>query len=153
MEQQNYSNWDIPLYISNPLYQMVSILLILKICVNSRSKSASIGRIQLYLWGLASNDNTEKLKKVKQGIPIEDIPVYVDSQICEIVRQCVKDGYIVVKTDSKATLYYLAKRGTQLLDTLSRTDLYKDIYDNLKEIDYIPQTTIDNLNIDWYATI
>ena len=153
MEQQNYSSGDVPLYISNPLYQMVSILLILKICVNSRSKSASIGRILLYLWGLASKDNVENLKNLRIRKTIEDIPIFLDSQIYEIVRQCVNDGFIVVKTDQKTSLYYLAKRGLQLLDTLSGTDLYKDIYESLKEIGIIPQNTIENLRINWYATI
>ena len=153
MEQQKFSSWDVPLFISNPLYQLVSILLILKMCVNKRSKSASIGRIQLYLWGLASKDNIEELKSIRLGKSIEDVPLYIDPQIYEVVRQCVTDGLIVVGNDKDNSLYYLAKRGSQMLDTLSRTDLYKDICQSLEAIGVIHETKIKNLKINWYAAI
>lgn len=153
MEQQKYCSWDVPLFISNPLYQLVSILLILKICVNKKSKSASIGRIQLYLWGLASKGNVEELKSIRLGKSIENIPLYVDPKIFEVVRQCVMDGLIVTGNDSVNSLYYLARKGSQMLDTLSETDLYTDIYNSLDDIGVIPETKIKNLKINWYATI
>lgn len=153
MEQQKFSSWDVPLFISNPLYQMVSILLILKMCVNNRSKSASIGRIQLYLWGLASKGNVEELKSVRLGKSIEDVPLYIDTKIYEVVRQCVMDGLIDLSNDKDNSLYYLSKRGSQMLVKLSKTDLYKDIHDSLDTIGIIPETKIKNLNINWYASI
>ena len=74
---------DVPLYITNPIFQMVSLLLIIANCTNNRNNTASIGRIMLYMWGLSSKSNLQKLIILRRDKNIDDIPITFVSQVIE----------------------------------------------------------------------
>lgn len=148
MDQNKTYMADVPLYINNPIFQMVSVLLIIDKCTNNKKNTASIGRIMLYMWGLGSKTNLEKLVMLRHSRNIDDIPMTFDSQIIEVVRQCINDGLIEIANDG---LYGLASGGKSLLFKLRNTDFYKEISSDLSSVGKLPETYMKQLEINWYA--
>ena len=153
MENNRSYSADVPLYTLNPIFQLVSVLLIVGLCANNKSKTVSIGRIMLYMWGLGSKRNLDKLKKKKKNKNIGDIPMATDDCIINVVRQCVNDGLLDVKKEGNTALYDLTIFGRSLLYKLRQTDLYKDIEEGLKSVGVLPETYVKQLEINWYAEV
>ena len=153
MEYNRSYSADVPLYTLNPIFQLVSVLLIVSLCANNKSRTVSIGRIMLYMWGLGSKRNLDKLIQLKKNKNIGDIPMATDECIINVVRQCVKDGLLDVKKDGGTALYDLTVSGRSLLYKLRQTDLYKDIEDGLKSVGILPETYVKQLEINWYAEV
>lgn len=142
--------YDIPLFISNPLYQMVAVILVIKYCSLNKNKTATIGKLQLYLWGLSSKRNLEKLTELRKNGTIDEYPFFVDVQIMKVMRQMIRDGYILPRSDSNTTHYGLTTSGEQFLIRLEQTELCRDIKQALDSIGKIPEKIILKLNINWY---
>ena len=150
MEKNKTYSADVPLYVTNPIFQLVSVLLIIANCTNNKNNTASIGRIMLYMWGLGSKTNLYKLAALRKAKSIDDIPVSTDMQIVSVVRQCVNDNLLKVESDG---LYGLTSSGTALLYKLRSTDLYAEIRSDLDTVGKLPETYLKQLNINWYAEI
>lgn len=150
MEQNNIYEADVPLYITNPVFQLVSVLLIIENCTNNRNNTASIGRIMLYMWGLGSKDNLQKLIALREGKEINDIPMTFDSQVVSVVRQCVNDNLITIANDG---LYDLTSNGKSMLFKLRNTSLYDEIKTNLRNVGKLPESYMKQLKINWYAEV
>ena len=149
-KQGNTYTADVPLYITNPIFQMVSVLLIIANCTNNKNMTASIGRIMLYMWGLGSKSNLQKLITLKKSRNIDDIPMTFDSQVVTVVRQCVNDKLITIADDG---LYHLSSTGKSLLFKLRNTNLYEEIKSDLNSVGKLPETYMKQLEINWYAEI
>ena len=141
---------DVPLYITNPIFQLVSVLLIIANCSNNKNNTASIGRIMLYMWGLGSKTNLQKLIMLKKTRNIDDIPMTFDSQVVTVVRQCVNDRLITISDDG---LYNLSNGGKSLLLKLQNTNLYEEISSGLNSVGILPESYMKQLKINWYAEI
>ena len=141
---------DVPLYITNPIFQMVSLLLIIANCTNNRNNTASIGRIMLYMWGLSSKSNLQKLIILRRDKNIDDIPITFDSQVIEVVRQCINDKLITIANDG---LYNLTSSGKSLLFKLRNTNLCEEINSDLNCVGKFPETYMKQLETNWYAEI
>jgi len=141
---------DVPLYITNPIFQLVSVLLIIANCSNNKNNTASIGRIMLYMWGLGSKTNLQKLIMLKKSRNIDDIPMTFDSQVVTVVRQCVNDRLITISDDG---LYNLSNDGKSLLLKLQNTNLYEEISSGLNSVGILPESYMKQLKINWYAEI
>jgi hypothetical protein len=141
---------DVPLYITNPIFQLVSVLLIIANCTNNKNNTASIGRIMLYMWGLGSKSNLQKLIELKKTRSINDIPMTFDTQVVTVVRQCVNDRLITIADDG---LYNLSSSGKSLLFKLRNTNLYEEISFGLNSVGKLPETYMKQLEINWYAEI
>lgn len=150
MEEKKTYSADVPLYVTNPIFQLVSVLLIIANCTNNKNNTASIGRIMLYMWGLGSKSNLYKLASLKKAKNIDDVPVSTDMQIISVVRQCVNDNLLKVGSDG---LYGLTSSGTALLYKLRTTDLYAEIRSDLDTVGRLPETYLKQLKINWYAEI
>jgi len=150
MKQGDTYKADVPLYITNPIFQLVSVLLIIANCTNNKNNTASIGRIMLYMWGLGSRDNLLKLIALKKGGNIDDIPMAFDSQIITVVRQCVNDKLINIANDG---LYSLSSEGKSLLFKLRATDLNEEISSGLNSVGKLPESYLKQLEINWYAEV
>lgn len=150
MEQNKIYEADVPLYITNPVFQLVSVLLIIENCTNNRNNTASIGRIMLYMWGLGSKDNLQKLIALREGKEINDIPMTFDSQVVSVVRQCVNDNLITIANDG---LYDLTSNGKSMLFKLRNTSLYDEIKTDLRNVGKLPESYMKQLKINWYAEV
>lgn len=148
--QGNTYTADVPLYITNPIFQLVSVLLIIANCTNNKNNTASIGRIMLYMWGLGSKSNLQKLITLRRSKNIDDVPMTFDSQVVTVVRQCVNDNLITIASDG---LYDLSNSGKTLLFKLRNTNLYAEISSDLKSVGKLPETYMKQLEINWYAEI
>ena len=104
----------------------------------------------LYMWGLGSKTNLEKLVTLRHSWNIDDIPMTFDNQIIEVVRQCINDGLISIASDG---LYELRSSGKSLLFKLCNTDLYKEICSDLSSVGKLPETYMKQLEINWYAEV
>ena len=141
---------DVPLFITNPIFQMVSVLLIIANCTKNRNNTASIGRIMLYMWGLSSKSNLQKLIILRRDKNIDDIPITYDSQVLAVVRQCIIDNLITIANDG---LYNLSIGGKSLLFKLRNTNLYMEINSDLNSVGKFPETYVKHLVTNWYADI
>ncbi len=150
MDQMKTYSSDVPLYVTNPVFQLVSVLLIIDQCTNNRDKTAGIGRIMIYMWGLGSKTNLLKLITFKQLGHIDDIPMIAETQIVRVLRQCINDGYIRVTDDG---LYDLTSLGKDFLIKLENTLLYKDILADLIRVGKLPESKVKQLSFNWYAEI
>ena len=148
--QGNTYTADVPLYITNPIFQLVSVLLIIANCTNNRNNTASIGRIMLYMRGLGSKSNLQKLIGLRKNKNIDDIPMTFDSQVVAVVRQCVNDKLITIASDG---LYDLSSSGKSLLFKLRNTNLYAEISSDLNSVGKLPETYMKQLDINWYAEV
>ncbi len=150
ISQGNTYAADVPLYITNPIFQMVSVLLIIANCTNNKNNTASIGRIMFYIWGLGSKSNLQKLITLKKSRIIDDIPMTFDSQVVTVVRQCVNDKLITIAEDG---LYNLSSSGKSLLFKLRNTNLYEEISSSLNSVGKLPEIYMKQLEINWYAEV
>ena len=150
MEENKTYSADVPLYITNPIFQLVAVLLIIANCTTNKNNTASIGRIMLYMWGLGSKTNLQKLVLLKKAKNIGEIPVISDMQIITVVRQCANDNLVSVGRDG---LYALTSSGAALLYKLRDTNLYQEIYSDLNAIGKLPETYLTQLKINWYAEV
>ena len=150
MEENKTYSADVPLYITNPIFQLVAVLLIIANCTTNKNNTASISRIMLYMWGLGSKTNLQKLVLLKKAKNIGDIPVTSDMQIITVVRQCANDNLVSVGRDG---LYALTSSGAALLYKLRDTNLYQEIYSDLNAIGKLPETYLTQLKINWYAEV
>ena len=141
---------DVPLYVTNPIFQLVSVLLIILLCSNSRDNTVSIGRIMLYMWGLGSKSNLNKLIMLKRNGAIEDIPMTTDASIITVIRQCISDQLVSINQRGK---YDLTTTGKSFLFKLRETNLYDEISTDLNSIGKIPESYFKQLEINWYATV
>lgn len=141
---------DVPLYVTNPIFQLVSVLLIILLCSNSRDNTVSIGRIMLYMWGLGSKSNLNKLIMLKRNGAIEDIPMTTDASIITVIRQCISDQLVSINQRGK---YNLTTTGKSFLFKLRETNLYDEISTDLNSIGKIPESYFKQLEINWYATV
>lgn len=151
-QNQTYMG-DVPLYSSNPLFQMVSVLMIAESCSTSKSQLVSIERIMSYMWGLGSKRNLDKLIQLKKNHSVDVFPMVTDANVIMVVRQCVYDGYLVVRKESNKSMYGLTSAGMVLLHNLRQTDLCRDISSSLSSVGKVPESYLKQLQIDWYAEV
>ena len=87
-----------------PLWKIAQLLLVLKLC--SRSDKATVLKLQLFNWALASPKSTEQFKKYILLNDQESKPttIHLDPSVNRAVEFAIGEGFIDLDKQGKVTL-------------------------------------------------
>lgn len=132
----------------NPIYKMMIVLLLLK--HNTSKKGVTIGRIQVYLWGMSGSRNRRVLSEYRKNGMLGELPITPDSQLSILLADAEQRGWIEQMEDGKSKMrYLLTLQGQALLYNLRDLDIYKEIEIGFHEIGYLPETKLNDINYVW----
>lgn len=132
----------------NPIYKMMIILLLLKRC--SSKKGATIGRIQVYLWGMSGKRNRNILSNYRKNGMIGELPISPDPNLRILLAEAEQRGWIEHVEDGKYKMrYQLTLQAQSFLNELRNMDIYKEIEMGFEEIGCLPETKLNNINCVW----
>ena len=101
----------------NPIYKMMIVLLLLK--HNTSKKGVTIGRIQVYLWGMSGSRNRRVLSEYRKNGMLGELPITPDSQLSILLADAEQRGWIEQMEDGKSKMrYLLTLQGQALLYNL-----------------------------------
>ncbi|WP_277638471.1 hypothetical protein [Bacteroides graminisolvens] len=135
-----------PIYSSaTSLYKLVAILLILK-----KMNKVTIGKLQVYLWGLENEVNLNQLKRWKVEKRITDAPWLTEEDFMPIVSQCISNHFVKVETNKSQKTSLLLDLGAEtFLRQISDLELTAELNASLEEIGKITDTLLDNIEFDF----
>ena len=124
------------------------ILLLLKYC--SSKKGATIGRIQVYLWGMSGKRNRIILSNYKKKGMISELPISPDPNLRILLTEAERRGWIEQVEDGKYKMrYQLTLLGQSILHKLRNMDIYNEIEMGFNEIGNLPENKLKNVNCVW----
>lgn len=135
-----------PIYsTSTSIYKLVAILLILK-----KINRVTIGKLQIYLWGLENDTNRKQLKHWKNNSRITNAPYLMDEDIMPIISQCISNHFVKIETNKSGKTFFLLDCGaTHFLNQILNLELTSELNSHLDEIGKITDTLLDNLEFDF----
>ena len=132
----------------NPIYKMMIVLMLLK--HSTSEKGVTIGRIQVYLWGMSSRKNRSTLSSYRKNGMINELPITPDSNLRILLTEVEQRGWIEQVEDNQNKMrYLLTLQGQAFLYNLRNMDIYKEIETGFKEIGNLPETKLNNINYIW----
>ncbi len=132
----------------SPIYKMIVLLLLLK-HYNSK-KGVTIGRIQVYLWGMSGKENRNALSNYRENGMIGELPITPDPNLRILLADAEQRGWIEHVEDGKYKMrYLLTLQGQTFLYELRNMDINKEIEEGLQEIGNLPETKLNNVNYVW----
>lgn len=103
----------------------------------------SISQIQVYLWGLLSQNNMKKLYILKNKGTIDVIPIYDIPELDAIMGElCI--NHIVKINGAK---YQISLEGQKLMSQLKNEDLMIELKGAISSIGYLGESVLNNINL------
>lgn len=103
----------------------------------------SISQIQVYLWGLLSQNNMKKLYILKNKGTIDVIPIYDIPELDAIMGElCI--NHIVTINGAK---YQISLEGQKLMSQLKNEDLVIELKGAISSIGYLGESVLNNINL------
>lgn len=132
----------------NPIYKMMVVLLLLK---HSKLKNGvTIGRIQVYLWGMSGGKNKRILSEYRKNGTVGELPITPDPQLRLLLAEAEQRGWIEQVEDGVYKMrYQLTLQGQTFLYELRDMDIYKEIEKGFQEIGNLPETILKDVNYVW----
>lgn len=132
----------------NPVYKMMVLLLLLK--HNTSKIGVTIGRIQVYLWGMSGSRNRRTLSNYRKSGMVGELPITPDSQLRLLLADAEQRGWIEQVEDGAYRMrYQLTLQGQTFLYDLREMDVYKEIENGFNEIGNLPETKLNDVNYAW----
>lgn len=118
-------------------------LAILTILDKYPSRNFSISQIQVYLWGLLSLYNMQKLYMLKKKGTIDVIPIYDVPELDAIMGELYINHVVKVN----GAKFQITSEGQQLMCHLKNEDLVKELKKSISPIGYLGETVLNNINL------
>lgn len=124
----------------SPTFIRLAILIILDKYPN---RNFSISQIQVYLWGLLSLYNMQKLYMLKKKGTIDVIPIYEVPELDAIIGELYINHVVKVN----GAKFQITSEGQQLMCHLKNEDLVKELKKSISPIGYFGETVLNNIKL------
>lgn len=103
----------------------------------------SISQVQVYLWGLLSQDNMHKLYILKKKGMIDVMPIYDVPGLDAIIGElCINQ--IIQMNGAK---FQITSEGQRLMGLLKNEDLVIDLNESISPIGYLGESVLNNISL------
>lgn len=127
------------------LYRFLATMLTIR-----KFKAITLPKLQVYLWGLKSEDNKHKLMAWKRACKISNAPWLIDDDTPQILAQCICNHYVRVEQNKSGKVSYaLDYPATQLLQEVGGSEIENYITSDLDEIGGITDKLLNNVVFDF----
>lgn len=103
----------------------------------------SLSQIQVYLWGLLSQDNMQKLYLLKKKRAIDVIPMYDVPELDAIMGELCINHIVKIK----GAKFQITSEGQHLMSRLKNEDLVIELNKSISPIGYLGESVITNINL------
>lgn len=113
-------------------------------------KTMTLSKLQVYLWGLKSEENKHKLMSWKKERMITNAPLLIDDDTLQIITQCICNHYVKEEQNKSGKVsYVLDYASTQLFQEVSGSEIEDYIISDLDEIGGITDKLLNNVAFDF----
>lgn len=113
-------------------------------------KKITLPKLQVYLWGLMSEENKQKLILWKKKSMITNAPWLIDDDTLQIITQCVCNHYVKENQNKSGTVYYVLDYASSLLfQEIGGSEIEDYITSDLDEIGGITDNLLNNVVFDF----
>lgn len=127
------------------LYRFLAMMLTIR-----KFKAITLPKLQVYLWGLKSEDNKHTLMTWKKENKITNAPWFIDDDTHQIVTQCICNHYIKEEQNKSGKVaYVLDYASTQLFQEVQGSEIEDYITNDLDDIGGITDNLLNNIIFDF----
>lgn len=113
-------------------------------------KTITLPKLQVYLWGLKSEENKHKLMSWKKECMITNAPWLFDDDTLQIITQCICNHYVKEEQNKSGKVsYVLDYASTQLFQEVGGSEIEDFITNDLDEIGGITDKLLNNVVFDF----
>ncbi len=113
-------------------------------------KAITMPKLQVYLWGLKSEENKQTLMAWKRKNRITNAPWLIDDDTPQIILQCICNHYVKVEQNKSGKVsYVLDHASAHLFHELSGSEIEGFINKDLDEIGKITDKLLNNIFFDF----
>ena len=113
-------------------------------------KKITLPKLQVYLWGLKSEENKHAVMKWKKEGKITNAPWLMDDDTPQLISQCICNHYVQMDLNKSGKVsYVLDYAATQIFQEMSGTEIEGYITSDLEDMGPLTDTMLASIVFDF----